>query len=146
LGHQTLLLAVGGAALAALAVGLLFRWSAGLASGIAVLGAQQAVRLALGPDAVDPWTPLYAGGLLLSAELAWWSIEARVPAWSEPGSGVRRLATVAAACVYGAVVSALVVLAAGASWSGGAGLELAGVLAATGALAVVAAVARSSVG
>lgn len=144
--HQHLLLAIGGASLLALVVGLSLRWSAALACSVAALGAQQAVRLALGPDAVDPWAPLYAGGMLLGAELAWWSIEPRVPVSAEPGLATRRLASVLVVCACGSVLAALVVLAAGAPLSGGVALELVGVLAAAGALAVVVTVARSGVG
>ena len=142
-GHEALLLVVGGLALPVLLGGLVLRLSAALAVGVALLGAQQAVRLALGSDSLDSWTPLSAGALLLTAELAWWSIEPRVPAWSQPGLAARRLGTVLLACGGASVVSALVLVGAGAPFSGGIGLELAGVLAATGALAVVAWLARS---
>jgi hypothetical protein len=145
-GHQPLLVAVGLLALALLLGGLALRWSAALAVGVALLGAQQAVRLALGPDSLDSWTPLFAGGLLLVAELAWWSLEPRVPAWSQPGLAARRVGTVLLACAGACVVSAVVLVAAGVPLSGGFGLELAGVVAATGALAVVAWLARSRVG
>ena len=140
--HRPLLVVVGGLALAVLLVGLGLRWSAALAVGVAMLGAQQAVRLELGPDALDAWTPLLATGLLLVAELAWWSIEPRVPAWSQPWQATRRLATVLFACAGASVVSAAVVVAAGASLSGGVELELLGIVAATAALAVVASAAR----
>lgn len=143
---QVLLLILGGAGLFALCVGLAARWGAALAFGIAVLGAEQAVRLASGSEALDPWTPLYAGAFLLVAELAWWSSEQRVPASAERGVALWRLATVVLACAGGSLVAALVVIAAGLPIHGGFGLELAGVLAATAALAVVAAVARSRVG
>ena len=141
--HQWLLLGLGAAGLLALGFGLASRWSAALAFGIALLGTEQAVRLATGPSRVDPWTPLYAAGFLLAAELAWWSVEPRVPAWADYGLALRRLAVVAGACAGGSVLSALVVLAAGAPLRGGLALELVGVVAATAALAVVAAVARS---
>ncbi len=144
--HRWLLLGVGGSGLLALGFGLALRWSAGLAFGIALLGTEQAVRLATGPSRVDPWTPLYAAGFLLAAELAWWSIEPRVPAWTEHGTALRRVAAVAGACAGGSALAALVVLAAGAPLHGGIGLELVGVTAATAAVAVVAAVARSRVG
>ena len=111
-----------------------------------MLGAQQALRLELGSDAIDAATPLSAGALLLVAELAWWSIETRVPAWSQPWVGVLRAATVLLACAGAAVVSALVVVAAGAPVGGGTGLELMGIVAAVGALGVIAYVARRRVG
>jgi hypothetical protein len=140
---QPLLLFVGGLALPVLLGGLLARWSAALAVGVALLGAQQAVRLSLGPDALDTWTPLVAGALLLVAELAWWSIEPRVPAWSQPLLAGRRLLTVLVACAGASAVSAVVLVASGAPLSGGVGLELVGILAATAAVAVVAFEARS---
>jgi hypothetical protein len=142
-GHEVLLLAVGGLALPVLLIGLALRWSAALAVGVAILGAQQAVRLALGPDSLDSWTPLLAGALLVTAELSWWSIEPRVRAWSQPWQATLRLGTVLLACAAASAVSAIVVVSAGAPLTGGFGLELAGVAAATAALAVVAYVARS---
>lgn len=140
---QVLLLLLGGAGLLALCVGLSARWGAALAFGVGLLGAEQAIRLARGSGALDSWTPLYAGAFLLVAELAWWSSEQRVPAWAERGTAFWRLATVVLACAGGCLVAALVVIAAGLPIRGGFGLELAGVLAATAALAVVAAVART---
>ena len=140
--HGLLLLALGGAGVLWLGVGLASRWSAPLVVGIACLGAEQAVRLTSGPSTVDPWTPVYAAGFLLAAELAWWSIEPRVPAWSDTEVLIRRLLAIAASCVGGALLAALVVLAAGAPLHGGVALELVGVTAAVTAIAVVAAIAR----
>lgn len=145
-GHDVLVLVIGAAAIGVFAVGLVLRWSGALAVGVALLGAQQATRLALGTDALDEATPLTAGALLLAAELAWWSIEPRVPAWAEPGVAVRRVGTVMSTCVAATIVSAVVVVAAGAPVGGGTLLELAGVVAAVTALAVVAWVARPRVG
>jgi hypothetical protein len=140
--HGLLLISLGAAGVLWLVVGLAMRWSAALVAAIACLGAEQAVRLATGSSTVDPWTPAYAAGFLLAAELAWWSIEHRVPAWSETEVLVRRLLAIAACCIGGALLAALVVLVAGAPLHGGAGLELVGVVAAVLAIAVVAAVAR----
>jgi hypothetical protein len=137
-----LLLALGAAGVLWLLVGLAVRWNAPLVVGIASLGAEQAVRLAAGPSRVDPWTPAYAAGFLLAAELAWWSIEPRVPAWSDVEVLTRRLLAIAGGCVGGALLAAVVVLAAGAPLHGGVGLELVGAAAAVAAIAVVAAVAR----
>jgi hypothetical protein len=141
--YEPLLLFLGGLALAVLLAGLLVRWSAALAVAVALLGAQQAVRLALGPDGLDSWAPLLAGALLLVAELAWWSIEPRVPASADEWLASRRLATVLLTCAVASLVSAVALVAAGAEVEGGFALELVGVLAATAALAVVAFAARS---
>ena len=140
------LLAIGGAGLLWLALGLAARWGAALALGMVLLGGEQALRLELGPGTVDPWTPVYAAGLLLTAELAWWSIEPRVPAWSDAAVVLRRVGTIAGLCAAAAVVAALIVLAAGAPLHGGLSLELAGVLAAIAAVGVVAGLARVRVG
>jgi hypothetical protein len=142
-----------GSAVTGLAAGALFCLSAGLAlrrssllvAAFALLGAEQAVRLTAGPAQADQWAPLYAAAFLLSAELAWWSIEPRVPAFSELRVLAGRVAVVAGCCAVGALLAALVVLAAGVPLEGGVALELVGVLAAAAAVAVVAAVARSSV-
>jgi hypothetical protein len=144
-GHELLLLSVGGAALVPLLLGLAVRWSPALALGVAILGGQQALRLALGPDELDTWAPASAGFLLLVAELAWWSIEPRVPAWSEPWLAPLRLVSVLAICAAGAVLAAVVLVVASSGFRGGVVLELAGVLAAISALAVVAWVARTHV-
>jgi hypothetical protein len=143
---ELLLLALGAGGLLWLCLGLLTRWSAALATGFAFLGAEQAVRLTLGPGTVDTWTPAYAACLLFSAELAWWSVEPRVAAWWEPGVVLWRLATIVGLCAAGAVVAALVVLAAGSPLHGGLGLELVGVIAAFACIAVVAGLARVRVG
>jgi len=142
---ELLLLGLGAGGLLWLCLGLAARWSAALATGVVFLGAEQAVRLALGPETVDPWVPAYAACLLFSAELAWWSIEPRVPAWWEPAVVLWRLATVVGMCASAAIVAALVVLAAGAPLRGGLGLELVGVAAAVAAVSVVAVTARTRV-
>ena len=91
--QQLALLALGLAGLLWLGLGLALRWSAAMALGVVLLGGEQALRLALGQATVDPWTPVYAAGLLLTAELAWWSVEPRVPAWSDAAVVLRRLGT-----------------------------------------------------
>ena len=123
-------------------MGLVLRWSSPLAAGIGVLGAEQATRLALTSNGVDPWTPVYAIGFLFAAELAWWSIEPRVAAWADPFLTLWRLGAIALMCAGGGFLSAIVVAAAGAPLQGGVGLELVGVIAAAGAVALVAVVSR----
>lgn len=126
-----------------LSAGLLFRRSALLLAGMIFLGVEQAARLATGPSGTDGWAPLYAAAFLFVAELAWWSIEPRVPAWWDLGAVVRRIVVVVCVCVGSAVLAALVMVAAGAPIAGGVELELVGVAAATAALVLVAVVARS---
>jgi hypothetical protein len=144
-GHDLLLLSVGGAALVPLLLGLALRWSPGLALGVAILGVQQGLRLALGSKELDTWAPAAAGVLLFVAELAWWSIEPRIPAWAETALAPLRLAGVLGVCAAGALLAALVLVAASSQFTGGVLLELAGMLAAISAVAVVAWVARTHV-
>jgi len=144
-GHELLLLAAGGAALVPLLRGLAVRGSPALALGVAILGGQQALRLALGSDELDTWAPASAGFLLLVAELAWWSIEPRVAAWSEPWLALLRLVGVLAICAAGAVLAGVVLVVASSKVGGGVVLELAGILAAISALGVVAWVAQTHV-
>jgi hypothetical protein len=140
--HAVALAGLGAAGVAWLCVGLALRWSSALTAGIALLGAEQATRLALTSNGVDPWTPVYAIGFLLAAELAWWSIEPRVAAWSDPFLALWRLGAIALVCAGGGFLAAVVVAAAGAPLQGGVGLELVGVIAAAGAVALVAVVSR----
>ena len=92
------MVALGAGALVCLAAGLGLRRSSLLLAAFILLGAEQAVRLTSGPAQADEWTPLYAAALLLSAELAWWSIEPRAPAFAEPRVLVGRVAVVAGCC------------------------------------------------
>ena len=77
---------LGSAGICCLCLGLLALWVRGLAWGIALLAAGFLLRVQLEPSTASAWTPLVAGGLLLVAELGYWSFEAN-------GSGVtaRRL-------------------------------------------------------
>jgi len=64
---------VGG--LGCLALGLLAWWVRGVAWGIALLAAAFLVRVQVDPESAAAWTPVTAAGLLLVAELAYWSFE-----------------------------------------------------------------------
>jgi hypothetical protein len=139
---RPLLYALAALALASLAAGLTGGWASPVSVGLAVLGAEYAVFFAAGPSGVDVWTPLYAAALLLAGELSFWSLEHRVPAWADPGVLVRRLLVLLACCAGAAALAAAMIVAAGASVGGGLTLELGGIAAAVGALAIVAGVAR----
>jgi hypothetical protein len=136
--------ALGGLALGLLAIGLGARSGSALGGGLAALGGEYAVLFAAQGTALDELTPLYAGPFVLVAEFAFWSIERRVPAWSEPGLLERRLAYLAGVSAGAAFISALVLVVASASGGGGVALEAIGVAATIGALAVMAALVRRS--
>ena len=139
---RPLSLLLGGLGLAFLAAGLAGRWAAPVATGLTLLGAQYAVLFSAGPEAVDEWTPIYAVGFLLSAELSFWSMEPRVPAWSDLEVVLRRLGTVLAACLGAAGIAAIVIIAAGASLGDSLTAEAAGLASAVAALALLGALVR----
>lgn len=137
-------LVLGGIALALLAAGLATRSGPVIGWGLAALGGEYAVLFAAQGGALDELTPVYAGAFVLVAELAFWSIERRIPAWSEPGLVERRLAHLAAASAGAAAIAGLVLVVAAASGGGGVALEAIGVAAAIGALVLVALLVRRS--
>jgi hypothetical protein len=140
---QWLALGLGWLAIALLTFGLLVRWAGALGCGLAVLGAEYAVLLAAEGAALDRLTPVYAVGFMFVAEVAFWSIERRVPAWSEETALEWRLARLAAACVGAAVVAAFATTsAAAATGGGGVVLESFGVGAAVGSIVILAALMR----
>jgi hypothetical protein len=141
---RLLALGLGGLALVLLLLGLAARSGPVLGWGLAALGAEYAVLFAAEGRVLDELTPLYAGAFVLVAELAFWSIERRIPAWSERGPAERRLAYLAGTSAGAAVVAAVVLVAAAASGGGGIGLEAIGVAATIAALALVAVLVRSS--
>ena len=64
-------------------------------SAIALLGAEYVAILGFEADALDTRAPLVAGALLAVAELAYWSLELRVPVVDEAGTYLRRIALLA---------------------------------------------------
>ena len=119
-------------------VGLVFRSAGTLGLGLAAVGADYAVLFVAEGGALDRFTPAYAAGFLLVAELGFWSIEPRIPAWTDAAVAEWRLARIAGACISGAVFAALALVAASAATgSGGLALESLGVVAALGSLVLV---------
>lgn len=126
-----------------LTAGLVLRSPGALGFGLAALGADYAVLFVAEGGALDQFTPAYAAGFVLVAEVGFWSIERRVPAWSEPAVAEWRLARLAATCVGAAVLGAFVlVVAAAATGTGGLALESLGVVAAIGSLALITVLVR----
>ena len=128
-----------------LTLALVARSPGGIGFALVGLGSAYAVLFAAEGSHLDRVTPVYAAGLLFVAELAFWSIEARVAAWSDPELVVWRLARLAMVCAGAAVLAAVVVAeAAAANGGGGLLLEALGVAAAIGAVALVMALVRRS--
>jgi hypothetical protein len=88
----------------------------------------------------DSFAPLVAAGVVLVAELAYWGLEPQaLPARRVT---VRRAGTLALVAVASAAVAAFVMGASRLDLAGGLGLEAIGVVAAVGALALLALLAR----
>jgi hypothetical protein len=110
-------------------------------AGLALLGVGYGIALA--GKGLDPAVGLFAGGLVATAELAFWALE--------PGAAVRigraatgRRALTVVAVVFGAVLSgSLLLVIVSDPFRGGAALGVAGVLALLGIVAVAVALARS---
>lgn len=138
---------VGAAGAAVLGVALALGRPRPLPWGLALLGAAYVVAVLERPPGLDPLAPAFGAGLLLAAELAYWSLDARAPARRDPGLQRRRAVRVAG--VVGAAFVLDVCVAVGAAVGGLAGggllLSLLGMAAAVGTLAVAAALARRRV-
>jgi hypothetical protein len=78
----------------ALTAAIVLGWSPFVPLSLGLLGAAYATRLALDDPSLDTGAPLFGAGLLLTAELAYWSLEERDGAVAEPGEQLRRLALV----------------------------------------------------
>ena len=127
-----------------LAVAIVARFRGLVVWALAVLAGGYVVALLLRSGTIDGEAPLYAAGLLVCAELSFWSMELQLPA--DPGITGRRASRVVLLALIGGGVSALVLAVSELAWSGGLGLEALGVAAAAAALVLVALLARSAAG
>jgi hypothetical protein len=134
--------AIGIAGVVVLVAALAGRWSGLLPWALVLSGAEYAVFLILQRGTVDAYAPFYAADLLLCAELAFWSMERQV-AGDRSGLRRRRASLVVAACLAAGGLGSVILTASELSVHGGLLLEVLGVAAAVGALALVARLARA---
>jgi len=119
--------------------------SAGLLPWALVLaGAEYAVFLIIRESSIDGWAPVYGAGLLLVSELAYWSMERRVPGAPREGLTIRRGTVLFAACIAAGGVGGLILAMGELSVRGGLWLEALGIGAAVGSLALLARLARQA--
>ena len=135
---------IGGIGVLFLAVSVWRGWPSGVAWTLALLAGEYALALTLGDgdEQVDAAAPFYAGGLLLLAELAYWSIELRAPGREDAGLIVRRLAALGALVLTSVALGTFVVAATAVSLSAGLLLDVIGAAAAVATLAFLARLAR----
>ena len=134
---------VAAAAVVLLALGLAWPLPSLLPWPLVVLAGAYAWKL--GDGSLDPWAPVYAGALLTVAELAYWSIELRGRAHEAERLTERRAALIAVLALLAISAGGLVLAATSVDLGSGVAIDLLGVAAAVGALAVVAALARPRV-
>ena len=96
----------------------------------------------LGGGSIDQWAPVYAGGFLAVAELAYWSIELRGRAQDAERLTERRAALIAGLALLTVLAGGLVLAATSLRIGSGVATDVLGAAAAVVALAVVAALAR----
>ena len=119
--------------LAALANG----WAWLVPVAVALAGGTYAAELSLDHAPVDAAAPAVAVGLLLAAELAYWSLDERERIPGEAGEGLRRAGFVALLGLGAFLVGATVLALADTIGGGGIALDLLGTVAAVGALLAI---------
>jgi hypothetical protein len=132
------------AAVAAVTLG----WTSAIPAALVLLAAEYLAGIGTGghEDLLEPAAPLVAGGLLLLAELAYWSLELRGPGHEEREVVLRRLAALGLLTVLAVALGSFVVVVTAAPLGGGLAWDVVGVAAAAATLAVVALLARRDVG
>lgn len=137
-------LAVGSLAAVALVVALVAGRPSPLPVALSLLAAEYALLLGVDDVPLDNRAPLVAALLLVTGELAYWSLELRVAVAEEAGAIARRVAYVTLLALLGMLLGAVMLALVDAAGGGGLWLEALGALAALAALVLVLALARSS--
>ena len=127
------------ALLAAIVVG----WPSLVPVAVALVGGMYAAELAIEDAPLDVATPALAVALLLTAELAYWSLDEVYRSPGDPGEGLRRAALVALVGVAAAVVAALLLAFVDSVRARSLAVDVVGSIAAFAVLATVLVIARA---
>lgn len=111
-----------------------------------LLAVGYSARLLVDRAPIDPGAPVFGAALLLSSELALWSLELRRAGHQDPGLLVERAAWTLAVAFAGMALGALVLSAATLHVARSLAMTAAGGVAAAGAIWMVAALARQRSG
>jgi fucose 4-O-acetylase-like acetyltransferase len=130
------------AAFVALVAALVLEWTPLVPTALVLVGGLYAAQLAIDDAALDTTSPAFAAGLLITAELAYWSLEERDHIQGEPGAGLRRAAFVATLGVATLLVASVLLAVADAVRTKGLAVDLFGAIAAAAALLAIALFAR----
>lgn len=133
---------VAAVAFVALVAAVVQGWTWLVPASITLVGGAYAVELAIDDATLDLAAPLVAVGLVLAAELAYWSLDERTPATGDPGEGLRRAALVALGAAVTLVLGAALLALVDEIGARGLALDLIGVLAAVAVVVTVVVAAR----
>ena len=107
-----------------------------------MLGGLYGTQLAVDDTPLDGAAALVAAGLLVTAELGYWSLEERGTVKSEPGEGLRRAAFISALALCAVVAAELLLVLVEGVRAGGLAVDLLGAVAAGAVLLLVVVIAR----
>ena len=130
-------------ALLALVAGLVLAQPALVPVSLLLLGALYGAQLVEEDAPLDAAAPLFGAGLLLTAELAYWSLEERDRVRGERGEAFRRVAIVVGLAAAALLVTAALLVLVDLVRAGGLAVNLAGAAAAAAVLLAVVLAARS---
>ncbi len=129
-------------ALLALIGALVLGWTPLIPASLLLLGGLYGTQLAIDDAPLDGVAALVAAGLLVTAELGYWSLEERGTMKSEPGDGLRRAAFVSALALCAVVSAELLLVLVEGLRAGGLAVDLLGAVAAGAVLLLVVVIAR----
>ena len=124
-------------ALLALVASLVLDWPVLLPATLFLLGGLYAAQLAVDDATLDGASPLFAAGLLATAELGYWSLEEREPATADPGETLRRVGFVTALVLGALLVAGTLLAFVDGVRADGIAVDLVGAAAAAAVLVVV---------
>jgi hypothetical protein len=135
-------LRVAAVALLTLLGAVVLGWAPLVPASLVLLGALYGGRLAYDDVPLDETVAVFAAGLIVIAELAYWSLEERERVRDVPGEALRRVAVVALLGVGALVVCSALLAFVDAVRARGLAVDLVGAAAAAAALVAVVLLAR----
>ena len=135
-------LRIAAVAVVVLVAAVVHGWAWLIPPSITLVGGAYAAELAIDDATLDLAAPLVAVGLVLAAELAYWSLDERVRTTGDPGEGLRRAALVALGAAATLVLGAALLALVDEIRARGLALDLIGVLAAVAVVVTVVVTAR----
>ncbi len=139
---QTAGLRVAAIAFVVLVAALVLDWPVLVPVAVVGAGGLYGAQLAVDDARLDLAAPAVAAALLLTAELAYWSLEERERIAGEPGETLRRAGFVALLGIGALLVTWLPLVVVDVLRARGIALDVVGAVAAVGALAVIVLVTR----